>query len=111
MFLSAHYAGEDLVLKLNPGEPWKKVFGPVFMYLNSVMDKDNALSLWDDAKEQVQSIELLFMYWYIQNEPGGFWLLILQAITQISILVFEGSPLLAVQLPSFWRFSMLRSTW
>lgn len=52
MFLSAHYAGEDLVLKLNPGEPWKKVFGPVFMYLNSVMDKDNALSLWDDAKEQ-----------------------------------------------------------
>ncbi|KAE8658678.1 Rhamnogalacturonate lyase family protein [Hibiscus syriacus] len=24
MFLSAHYAGEDLVLKLNPGEPWKK---------------------------------------------------------------------------------------
>jgi hypothetical protein len=32
------------------------------MYLNSVMDKDNALSLWDDAKEQVQSIEILFMY-------------------------------------------------
>lgn len=54
MFLSAHYAGEDLVLKLNPGEPWKKVFGPVFMYLNSVVDQDDAFSLWDDAKQQVK---------------------------------------------------------
>ncbi|EEF35029.1 rhamnogalacturonate lyase B isoform X1 [Ricinus communis] len=53
MFLSAHYSGEDLVLKLNPGEPWKKVFGPVFMYVNSVEDKDDALSLWNDAQEQM----------------------------------------------------------
>ncbi|MBA0720782.1 hypothetical protein Golax_008386, partial [Gossypium laxum] len=53
MFLSAHYAGEDLVLKLNPGEPWKKVFGPVFLYLNSVSSEDNAFSLWEDAKNQM----------------------------------------------------------
>lgn len=53
MFLSAHYAGEDMVLKLKEGEPWKKVFGPVFLYLNSVEDKADALSLWDDAKQQV----------------------------------------------------------
>ncbi|GLT60575.1 hypothetical protein SLA2020_333360 [Shorea laevis] len=51
MFLSAHYAGEDLVLKLKPGEPWKKVFGPVFMYLN----EGNPVSLWEDAKQQMLS--------------------------------------------------------
>ena len=53
MFLSAHYGGEDLVMKLAPGEPWKKVFGPVFFYLNCVPETDDPLKLWDDAKEQV----------------------------------------------------------
>ncbi|XP_071722409.1 uncharacterized protein [Rutidosis leptorrhynchoides] len=52
MFLSAHYAGEDLVLKLGPDEPWKKVFGPVFMYLNSVSDNNQTEMLWEDAKMQ-----------------------------------------------------------
>lgn len=53
VFLSAHYAGDDLVPKFGQGEPWKKVFGPVFIYVNSVMDGENPLSLWDDAKRQV----------------------------------------------------------
>lgn len=53
MFLSAHYAGEDLCPKFEQGEPWKKVFGPVFIYLNSVMDENDPLTLWDDAKNQV----------------------------------------------------------
>lgn len=53
MFLSAHYAGEDLVVKFRDGEPWKKVFGPVFIYLNSAMEGDDPLALWEDAKEQV----------------------------------------------------------
>lgn len=53
MFLSAHYAGEDLVVKFRDGEPWKKVFGPVFIYLNSTMEGDDPLVLWEDAKEQV----------------------------------------------------------
>lgn len=59
MFVSTHYGGEDLVIKFASGEPWKKVFGPVFIYLNSVVDRDYAYSLWDDAKEQVyiQSIK------------------------------------------------------
>ncbi|KAK4572000.1 hypothetical protein RGQ29_030413 [Quercus rubra] len=55
MFLSAHYAGEDLVLKLKPNEPWKKVFGPVFMYLNSVSDENDPLHLWEDAKNQMMT--------------------------------------------------------
>ena len=53
MFLSAHYAGEDIVLKLQPNEPWKKVFGPTFIYLNTLLDDEDPLELWEDAKDQV----------------------------------------------------------
>ncbi|KAK2991226.1 hypothetical protein RJ640_001454 [Escallonia rubra] len=52
VFLSAHYAGDPLVPKFDMGEPWKKVFGPVFIYLNSVMNGDDPFTLWDDAKQQ-----------------------------------------------------------
>ncbi|KAG5080959.1 hypothetical protein AAZX31_02G202200 [Glycine max] len=54
MFLSAHYAGEDIVLKLQPNEPWKKVFGPTFVYLNSLLNGDDPLELWEDAKNQMK---------------------------------------------------------
>ncbi|KAL2317594.1 hypothetical protein Fmac_031470 [Flemingia macrophylla] len=54
MFLSAHYAGEDLVLKLQPNEAWKKVFGPTFVYLNTLLDGDNPLQVWEDAKYQMK---------------------------------------------------------
>ncbi|KAM7266669.1 hypothetical protein ACFE04_004566 [Oxalis oulophora] len=64
MFLSAHYAGEDLVLKLGTDEPWKKVFGPVFMYLNSVSDKTQTDILWEDAKNQWSS--------EVENWPYSF---------------------------------------
>ncbi|XP_061359356.1 probable rhamnogalacturonate lyase B [Gastrolobium bilobum] len=53
MFLSAHYAGEDIVLKLQPNEPWKKVFGPTFVYLNTLLDDEDPLMLWEDAKNQM----------------------------------------------------------
>ncbi|KAL6511177.1 hypothetical protein OROHE_020546 [Orobanche hederae] len=53
MFVSAHYGGEDLVVRLGEGEAWKKVFGPVFVYLNSAVQGANPLSLWEDAKLQV----------------------------------------------------------
>ncbi|KAA8546657.1 hypothetical protein F0562_003112 [Nyssa sinensis] len=54
MFFSAHYAGPTMGLKLRGGEPWKKVFGPVSIYLNSVAaDKDPRLTLWNDAKQQM----------------------------------------------------------
>lgn len=53
MFFSTHYAGSPLIINLRDGEPWKKVFGPVFIYLNSVSDDDDPLTLWADAKEQV----------------------------------------------------------
>jgi rhamnogalacturonan endolyase len=54
MFHSSHYAGKDLVLSISPGEPWKKVFGPVFIYLNTLLDDQNEPRwLWEDAKKQV----------------------------------------------------------
>ncbi|KAL6012683.1 hypothetical protein ACLOJK_003172 [Asimina triloba] len=54
MFVSDHYARIDLVPNFTNGEPWKKVFGPVFMYLNSGTAGDDPLNLWEDAKEQMQ---------------------------------------------------------
>ncbi|KAA0038653.1 putative rhamnogalacturonate lyase B isoform X1 [Cucumis melo var. makuwa] len=55
IFLSAHYAGQDLVPKFRAGEPWKKVFGPVFLYLNSTSVGDDPFWLWEDAKIQMMA--------------------------------------------------------
>ncbi|KAJ6839044.1 putative rhamnogalacturonate lyase B isoform X1 [Iris pallida] len=54
MFLSAHYSGDDLVPKFRNGEYWKKVFGPVFMYVNSTWLETDPQVLWEDAKIQMQ---------------------------------------------------------
>ncbi|KAI7741688.1 hypothetical protein M8C21_007229 [Ambrosia artemisiifolia] len=53
VFVGAHYAGDDQVPKFGQGEPWKKVFGPVFIYLNSSVCGQDPLTLWDDAKRQM----------------------------------------------------------
>ncbi|KAM3338532.1 hypothetical protein P3S68_030618 [Capsicum galapagoense] len=54
MFFSTHYAGEILTSRFRNGEPWKKVFGPIFVYLNSISsDNEDILTLWTDAKEQM----------------------------------------------------------
>ncbi|CAI9266407.1 unnamed protein product [Lactuca saligna] len=53
MFVSAHYGGNDLVIKFDEGEAWKKVFGPVFMYLNSTSTSEDPITLWEDAKNQM----------------------------------------------------------
>ncbi|KAL7617892.1 probable rhamnogalacturonate lyase B [Lactuca sativa] len=53
MFVSAHYGGNDLVIKFDEGEAWKKVFGPVFMYLNSISTSEDPITLWEDAKKQM----------------------------------------------------------
>ncbi|PON59606.1 Rhamnogalacturonate lyase [Parasponia andersonii] len=55
MFLSGHYAGQDLAPKFRAGEPWKKVFGPVFIYLNSAPIGDDPFWLWEDAKIQMMT--------------------------------------------------------
>ncbi|CAB4297831.1 unnamed protein product [Prunus armeniaca] len=54
IFHSTHYSGADLILQFGPNEPWKKVFGPVFIHLNSLVNGDDPLKrLWEDAKQQV----------------------------------------------------------
>ncbi|KAM3280900.1 rhamnogalacturonate lyase-like [Capsicum chacoense] len=52
-FFSGHYTGPQLGVDLQEGEPWKKVFGPVFFYLNSKSDNNNHKTLWEDAKRQM----------------------------------------------------------
>lgn len=60
MFFSTHYAGLPLMLDFHEGEAWKKVFGPVFIYLNSLPAGEDPLALWTDAKQQVMQ-NLFFM--------------------------------------------------
>lgn len=53
-FISEHYIGTDMETRYRAGEAWKKVLGPVFIYLNSASTGNNAHSLlWEDAKRQV----------------------------------------------------------
>nr|TKW00819.1 hypothetical protein SEVIR_8G137000v2 [Setaria viridis] len=56
MFFGTHYVGKNMVFKIDDGESWKKVLGPVFIYLNSSPKSSNDLqSLWEDAKAQAQA--------------------------------------------------------
>ncbi|KAM7274739.1 hypothetical protein ACFE04_016605 [Oxalis oulophora] len=54
MFTSLHYSGKEINTAYRNGEPWKKVFGPFFLYINSLSDSK---ALWEDAKKQM-SIEV-----------------------------------------------------
>ncbi|XP_074361421.1 uncharacterized protein LOC141701684 [Apium graveolens] len=59
VFFSNHYSGKELDLRFGDGEAWKKVYGPVFVYLNSASTtnvNDLHSTLWTDAKQQA-SIE------------------------------------------------------
>ncbi|XP_047315958.1 probable rhamnogalacturonate lyase B [Impatiens glandulifera] len=51
MFVSTHYIGLPQAMHFKNNEPWKKVFGPVFTYLNS---NPQTQSLWVDAKKQMK---------------------------------------------------------
>ncbi|XP_020537187.1 probable rhamnogalacturonate lyase B isoform X2 [Jatropha curcas] len=64
MFTSTHYAGKDLNTQFRNGKPWKKVFGPVYIYLNSISTQEDPLLLWEDAKQQM-SME-------VENWPYDF---------------------------------------
>ncbi|KAJ8450266.1 hypothetical protein Cgig2_004723 [Carnegiea gigantea] len=55
MFVSAHYSGDDLVPRFEEREPWKHVYGPVFMYVNNVTKDQDFGTLWDDAKKRMEA--------------------------------------------------------
>ncbi|VFQ62268.1 unnamed protein product [Cuscuta campestris] len=76
MFLSSHYSGEELTPKFAQGEAWKKVFGPIFIYLNYAMGVDGALTLWEDAKMQVEVQSWPYMFprsddYFLANQRGN----------------------------------------
>ncbi|CAA2953410.1 probable rhamnogalacturonate lyase B isoform X1 [Olea europaea subsp. europaea] len=50
MFFRTHYSGRPLIINFRDGEPWKKVFGPVFIYLNLVSADDDPFTLWQMLK-------------------------------------------------------------
>lgn len=67
-FGGRHYAGKDLDAKFQNGEPWKKVFGPEFVYLNSDASAENDPSLlWSDARKRV-----LRLFHYFSCVPLSF---------------------------------------
>ncbi|KFK30409.1 hypothetical protein AALP_AA7G257200 [Arabis alpina] len=54
-FISGHYVGQDMETHYRTGEAWKKVLGPVFIYLNSDSTNNNPTDLlWEDAKQQTK---------------------------------------------------------
>ncbi|KAL0670240.1 hypothetical protein Bca4012_032944 [Brassica carinata] len=66
MFTSTHYAGKEMRMGYRNGEPWKKVFGPVLAYLNSVSPNASTLRLWRDAKRQG------YQFWTKADRKGRF---------------------------------------
>ncbi|KAE8010477.1 hypothetical protein FH972_006845 [Carpinus fangiana] len=69
MFVSTHYAGTDVRMNFEEGEPWKKVFGPIFVYLNSASSQNNPQQvLWENAKEQMLSEVGSWPYNFTESE-------------------------------------------
>jgi rhamnogalacturonan endolyase len=66
MFHSAHYAGIELCPAFAAGEAWQKVFGPVYIYLNSASQGTPYYALWQDAEAQVSVFKSL------QNMPKWY---------------------------------------
>ncbi|ANM60517.1 Rhamnogalacturonate lyase family protein [Arabidopsis thaliana] len=62
VFHSTHYVGADLIMSFKNGEAWKKVFGPVFIYLNSFPKGVDPLLLWHEAKNQTKIEEEKWPY-------------------------------------------------
>jgi len=68
MFVSTHYAGKEVGMKFAEGEPWKKVFGPSFIYLNKVSKGKDPLQLWSDAKVKMLNEVNSWPYNFIQSK-------------------------------------------
>lgn len=53
VFHGCHYIGSDIIPNFEEGEAWRKVFGPVFIYLNCAPMGTPCPALWQNAKDQV----------------------------------------------------------
>ncbi|XP_065872226.1 probable rhamnogalacturonate lyase B isoform X2 [Euphorbia lathyris] len=65
VFHSTHYVGAEMTMEFGANEAWKKVYGPVFIYLNSDLD---AALLWEDAKRQVVKEVESWPYHFIASQ-------------------------------------------
>ncbi|TXG60055.1 hypothetical protein EZV62_014628 [Acer yangbiense] len=68
MFTSVHYGGKEINTEFRNGEAWKKVLGPSLVYLNSASSKDKTLTLWTDAKTQMDREVQQWPYNFINSE-------------------------------------------
>ncbi|KAK1579022.1 hypothetical protein Q3G72_034972 [Acer saccharum] len=68
MFTSVHYGGKEINTEFRNGEAWKKVLGPSLVYLNSASSKDKTLTLWTDAKTQMEREVQQWPYNFINSE-------------------------------------------
>ncbi|XP_062119976.1 probable rhamnogalacturonate lyase B [Humulus lupulus] len=69
VFMSCHYVGKHLIIKLEKGEEWKKVFGPIPIFLNSVSSNPNPHSvLWENAKSQAKDEGSKWPYNFINSK-------------------------------------------
>ncbi|KAJ7943764.1 Rhamnogalacturonate lyase [Quillaja saponaria] len=72
MFVSTHYAGKEVTMRFQDGKPWKKVFGPVYTYLNSVSSEEDSSKLWTNAQEQRSTEMESWPYNFPQSEDFLF---------------------------------------
>ncbi|OMO50293.1 hypothetical protein COLO4_38137 [Corchorus olitorius] len=71
MCASTHYVGREMDTHYEQGKPWKKVLGPVFIYLNSASsneDSDVRKTLWKDAKRQLSEEIASWPYNFTQSK-------------------------------------------
>ncbi|KAK4843441.1 hypothetical protein QYF36_008065 [Acer negundo] len=68
MFTSIHYGGKEINTEFRNGEAWKKVLGPSLVYLNSAPSKNKQLTLWTDAKTQMDKEVQQWPYNFINSE-------------------------------------------
>lgn len=64
MFMGTHYVGKYMVANINDGEAWKKVLGPVFIYLNSGPSRGE---LWEDAKARARAEAASWPYSFLAS--------------------------------------------
>ncbi|KDP29301.1 hypothetical protein JCGZ_19404 [Jatropha curcas] len=69
MFTSSHYLGKYKNTKYE--EPWKMVFGPVYIYLNSNSTADKQ-ALWNDAKRQMSTEVESWPYNFTQSKDFSY---------------------------------------
>ncbi|CAN1766503.1 Rhamnogalacturonate lyase [Linum perenne] len=69
VFHSTHYTGADMMIPFQANETWKKVYGPVFIYINSLDQvTEQQIPLWEDAKNQLLNQSKQWPYQFLGSQ-------------------------------------------